>query len=87
MARRRIRRKSFRRLRRRGFRRRKSVRAKISSINRRLAAEVKKNDNAVQLFDTDFIQLSNVGLRDYCYIYPVLDDTMKQGSQLDDIVG
>lgn len=46
MARRRYRKTRSRRGR-RGFRRRSRVYKKIASINRRLAAEVKKNDNAI----------------------------------------
>lgn len=78
---RRFRRKSYRRrLRRRGFRRRKSLRSKVASINRRLASEVKKNDNVIGITANNFTQLTTVGLQDYAYCYPVLDATMSQGT-------
>lgn len=32
-------------------------------------------------------QLTDVGLNDYAYCYPVLDQSMAQGTQLDDIIG
>lgn len=80
MARRRTRRKSFRvrRYRRKSYRR--SLRRKVASINRRLAAEVKKNDNAKFIIGSDMQQLTNLGVHDFAYCYPVLDATMKQGT-------
>lgn len=76
MRRTRYRRKTYRR-RRRGFRRyRKSARAKIASINRRLATEVKKNDNVIGITAANFTQLTDVGLNDWAYCYPVLDASM-----------
>lgn len=77
---RRLRKTYRRRWRRRGFRRRKSVRAKVASINRRLATEVKKNDNVIGITGTDMTQLTQVGLHDWAYCYPVLDSSMKQGT-------
>lgn len=88
---RRFSRRTRRKYRRRGFRRGKSLRSKVASINRRLAAEVKKNDNAVLIplpaQDGGFEPLTVLGLQDWAYLYPVLDETMKQGTQMDDIIG
>lgn len=84
---RRFSRRSRRKYRRRGFRGRKSLSKKVASINRRLAAEVKKNDNALFINRSSMTQLTNVGVHDWCYLYPVFDDSMRQGTQMDDIVG
>lgn len=73
---RRFSRRTRRRYRRRGFRRRKSLRARVASINRRLASEVKKNDNVIAITQTQMTQLTDVGLNDYAYCYPVLDQSM-----------
>lgn len=79
MARRRYRKvRGYRR--RRRFRRRSSLRKKISSINRRLASEVKKNDNVFAITANTMTQLTAVGLYDYAYCYNVLDASMKPGT-------
>lgn len=85
MFRRRFRKRSYRR--RKTYRRRRSLRRKVASINRRLAAEVKKNDNCTYVTGAQFQQLTGVGIYDYAFLYPVIDDTMKPGVQLDDING
>lgn len=63
------------------------------ATSRKLAAEVKKNDFAALFTANNFTQVgpestASVNSRaDFALIYPVLDATMTQGTQLDDIIG